>query len=155
MFSRLPGMTDIVDRETRSRMMSSIRGSNTRPEMLVRKFLHSRGFRYRLHDAALPGRPDITLPRYHTVVLVNGCFWHHHAGCPLAYSPRSNEESWRTKFKRNMERDKENIRGLVSLGWQVIIIWECGLRRMAEGALEWLPEQIRSGKSGYVMHWPK
>jgi DNA mismatch endonuclease (patch repair protein) len=147
-------MTDIVDSETRSRMMAGIKGGNTRPELLVRKFLHSKGFRYRLHDVALPGRPDITLPRYHTVVLVHGCFWHRHTGCPLAYSPRSNEESWRAKFERNVERDKENVRDLVSLGWQVIIIWECGLRHKKQCKLEWLPQQIKSGKSGWVYHWP-
>jgi len=118
-------MVDIVDSETRSRMMSNIRGKNTKPELIVRRFLHSQGFRYRLHVKTLPGKPDIVLPKYKTVVFVHGCFWHHHHGCKYAYVPKTNTQMWRSKFKSNVARDRLSIEDLNNLGWRSIIIWEC------------------------------
>lgn len=118
-------VTDIVDPATRSRMMSSIRGKDTKPEMIVRRFLHGKGFRYRLHVKELPGKPDIVLPRFSAVVLVHGCFWHHHAGCKFARMPKTNSDFWKNKIMSNVKRDKLNVARLESLGWRIIIIWEC------------------------------
>lgn len=100
-------MTDIVDRKVRSRMMSGIKAKDTKPEMLVRRYLHSMGFRYQLHNKKLLGSPDIVLPKYKTVVFVHGCFWHRHSGCALAYNPKSNIEAWQKKFNGNITRDKK------------------------------------------------
>ena len=111
-------MTDIVDPATRSRMMSGIRGKDTRPEMLVRKALHARGFRFRLHVKDLPGRPDIVLPKFRAVIFVHGCFWHRHHGCRLAYTPKSNTQFWLDKLESNMRRDKLALTALDALGWQ-------------------------------------
>ncbi|WP_345081733.1 very short patch repair endonuclease [Nemorincola caseinilytica] len=113
----------------RSSKMSKIKGRDTKPEILVRKFLFSRGFRYRIHCKKLPGKPDIVLTKYRTVILVNGCFWHAHNGCRLNKIPRSNVEFWTNKLQSNMQRDKENEKGLEKLGWKVITIWECQLRK--------------------------
>ncbi|AFG36965.1 very short patch repair endonuclease [Spirochaeta africana] len=105
--------------------MSRIKSKDTTPEMRVRTILHRSGFRYRLHVNKLPGVPDIVLPRYNTVVFVNGCFWHRHADCKRCTFPNSNEEYWKKKFDNTMERDQRNINALQGLGWNVIIIWEC------------------------------
>ena len=118
-------MPDIVSREVRSRMMSGIRGKNTQPEMRVRRFLHSRGFRYRLHVRELPGHPDIVLPRYRTVVFVHGCFWHQHPGCKYAAKPDTNSTFWAAKLSRNQERDEAQIAELKNHGWVVVVVWEC------------------------------
>lgn len=136
-------MTDIVDENTRSRMMAGIRGKNTKPEILVRRFLHGRGFRYRLHDRVLPGRPDIVLPRYRTAIFVNGCFWHRHPHCRLAYFPKSNAEKWNRKFTLNVARDNINQSLLLTMGWRVIVAWECGLRKNSEITLRLLEHSIR------------
>lgn len=135
-------MTDIVDRKVRSRMMSGIKAKDTQPEMLVRRYLHGMGFRYRLHNSKLPGRPDIVLPKYKTVVFVHGCFWHRHSGCALAYNPKSNVEAWQKKFNGNITRDKKNLAELADLGWRVIIIWECNLRKNASEFLTALSNAI-------------
>lgn len=121
-------MADIVSRQTRSRMMSGIRGKNTKPELVVRGYLHRAGLRFRLHRRDLPGRPDITLPKYQTVVNVHGCFWHQHPGCRFAYVPASNVAFWQEKFRGNRERDTDNDRRLQRLGWRVMTIWECQAR---------------------------
>lgn len=134
-------MTDIVDSQTRSAMMAAIRGKNTKPEIVVRRFLHRLGFRFRLHRRDLPGRPDIVLPKYRTVVEVRGCFWHRHEGCPLAYMPKSNREFWEPKLNGNRERDRRNLRELARLGWRAIVVWECELGE--NGVLERLPGMIR------------
>jgi DNA mismatch endonuclease, patch repair protein len=118
-------MADIVDSATRSRMMSGIRGKNTAPEILTRKFLHSQGFRFRLHVKDLPGKPDIVLPKYRTVIFVHGCFWHQHPGCKDAVMPKSNTKFWTEKLEGNVRRDARNISELVRLGWQCLIVWEC------------------------------
>lgn len=118
-------MADIVDAATRSRMMSAIRGKDTAPEMQVRRFLHASGFRYRLHRKDLPGRPDIVLPKYRTVIFVHGCFWHQHPGCKYAVMPKSNKAFWLNKLEGNVARDKRNIVKLTTSGWRCITIWEC------------------------------
>lgn len=117
---------DVVDRATRSRMMSGIRGKDTKPERVVRSFLHRVGLRFRLH-ADLPGKPDLVFPRYSTVVLVHGCFWHRHENCRYATTPASNAEFWAKKFAANASRDERVKRQLEGLGWRVLVIWSCEL----------------------------
>jgi DNA mismatch endonuclease (patch repair protein) len=109
-------------------MMSGIKGRNTRPELLVRSWLHRRGFRFRLHKAGLPGKPDLVFPRYKAVLFVHGCFWHQHPGCQFAYMPASNRRFWRGKLKGNVARDKRVLQELRQLGWRALIIWECETR---------------------------
>ncbi|WP_071658978.1 very short patch repair endonuclease [Duganella sp. HH101] len=121
-------MTDSISPERRSRNMAAIRSINTKPELMLRKALHAAGFRFRLHRKDLPGRPDIVLPRYNTVIFVNGCFWHQHPGCKFARNPQSHEAFWKAKLDRNVERDKCNTAELDDLGWKVIVVWECELR---------------------------
>ncbi|WP_084652627.1 DNA mismatch endonuclease Vsr [Mesorhizobium sp. WSM1293] len=136
-------MADVVDQATRSRMMSGIRGKNTRPEMALRKALHRSGLRYRLHGAHLPGRPDMVLSSRRAVILVHGCFWHRHAGCHWCSTPASRPEFWAAKFDRNMTRDCEVVDALHAEGWRVAIVWECGLRaaylnETVERVLAWI-----------------
>jgi len=123
-------MADIVSKEARSKMMSGIKGKNTKPEVLVRSMLHKMGFRFRLHRKDLPGKPDIVLPRYRTVIFVHGCFWHRHDNCKFAYEPKSRRDFWETKFKANVQRHftVENL--LVEMGWKVIVIWECEIAKL-------------------------
>lgn len=147
-------MVDIVDKQTRSRMMSGIKSKDTQPEMKVRRFLHGRGFRYRLHDRSLPGAPDICLPRYRLVIFVQGCFWHRHAGCKLSYIPASNQDRWLAKFQRNVDRDRRNIDLLLRAGWRVIVLWECGLRRHEPTLLDWLPDEIKRENDKAKVDWP-
>ena len=116
---------DKLTPERRSWNMSRIRSQDTKPEMVVRSFLHRNGFRFRLHVKTLPGHPDIVLPKYKTVIEVRGCFWHRHAGCKEATVPSSNVDFWQEKFRYNIERDLKNESALQSLGWNVIIVWEC------------------------------
>lgn len=118
-------MSDIVSREKRSEMMSSIRGVDTKPELAVRKHLFRKGFRFRLHDSSLPGKPDLVLKKFNTVIFVNGCYWHRHAGCKFAYIPKSNVEFWEKKFRENISRDRKIQSELEKLGWTVLIVWEC------------------------------
>ena len=119
---------DKLTREQRHRCMASIRGKDTKPEMLVRKFLFSRGFRYRLNHPRLPGHPDIVLRKYRTVIFVNGCFWHGHEGCKYFVIPKSNTEFWAAKIERNRTRDKEEQHQLASMGWHCVTVWECQLK---------------------------
>lgn len=118
-------MTDIVDRATRSRMMSAIRPADTAPELAVRRYLHAAGLRFRVHDRTLPGRPDIVLPRHRAVVFVHGCFWHRHRDCRFANEPASNSEFWQRKFECNVQRDRDSTITLAAFGWSVLVIWEC------------------------------
>lgn len=118
-------MTDVVSKATRSRMMSGIRGANTSPELIVRKFLFAAGFRYRLHVSRLAGRPDIVLPKLRSVVFVHGCFWHRHPRCKYAYMPKSNVVFWKKKFAANVDRDRVVKRLLRRAGWRVHVVWEC------------------------------
>ncbi|MCZ7596706.1 MAG: very short patch repair endonuclease [Gammaproteobacteria bacterium] len=120
-------MVDVVSPETRSRMMSGIRGKDTNPEMLIRRSLHKQGFRYKLHESTLPGRPDLAFPRYRAVIFVNGCFWHGH-DCHLFKWPGTNLDFWRKKIGRNREKDNESLAALDDLGWRVLVIWECALK---------------------------
>lgn len=119
---------DVHDKKTRSYNMSQIKGKNTKPEELVRKYLFSQGFRYRKNDKRLPGSPDIVLPKYKTVIFINGCFWHGHRDCKYFVWPKSNVEFWRNKIYSNVERDIKKTKQLTKLGWEVIIVWECELK---------------------------
>ncbi len=114
--------------EQRARNMSAIKSKNTKPEIAVRKLLHSMGYRFRLHRKDLPGSPDIVLPKYKTVIFVHGCFWHRHENCKYASTPKTRKEFWNKKFNDNILRDKKNLEILSSLGWKIIIIWECEIR---------------------------
>ena len=130
--------------------MSRIRGKDTKPEILVRKGLHARGFRFRLQDRGLPGRPDIVLPKYGVAIMVNGCFWHGHKRCRYATRPKSNQEFWDAKIERNRHRDEVTSAHLEALGWHVIVVWECELRRKEglEARLDELSvEIVRAGET--------
>lgn len=120
-------MSDVVDPRTRSRMMAGIRGSGTRPERLVRSWLHRHGLRFRLNQAGLPGRPDVVLKRYRAAVFVHGCFWHRHSRCRFAAVPATNVVFWRRKLAGNVARDRRKAVALRLLGWRVLVIWECQL----------------------------
>jgi len=120
-------VADIVDPETRSRMMSGIRGKDTKPELLIRKGLHRLGFRYRLHVKGLPGKPDLVFPKYKAVIFVNGCFWHGH-DCHLFKPPSTRPEFWKEKIKKNRKRDTDVIESLQESGWRTLCIWECSLK---------------------------
>lgn len=122
-------MTDIVDQKTRSRMMSGIRGKNTKPELALRRALHARGFRFRLHSGKVYGRPDLVLPKYRAAVFVHGCFWHRHEGCQYATVPATRREFWQTKFEANVTRDGAVRWTLLEDGWRVATVWGCALRR--------------------------
>ena len=135
---------DVVDSATRSRMMAGIRSKDTKPEMTVRRYLHSKGFRYRLHTRDLPGSPDLVLPKYRVAIFVHGCFWHRHLGCRYTTIPASNIEHWNEKFRVNIERDKRKQAALEAEGWRVIVVWECELRRTAQERLERLCDEIVS-----------
>lgn len=121
-------MADVHSKVVRSFNMSRIRSKNTKPEMLVRKFLFSKGFRYRLHDKKLPGHPDIVLPKYKTAIYVHGCFWHGHQDCKYFVVPKTRTEWWLNKITRNISNDKINGMNILSLGWKKIEIWECELK---------------------------
>ena len=116
---------DVHTPEQRQRNMSAIKGKDTKPEIQVRKALHALGYRFRLHRKDLPGKPDIVLPKYKTVIFVNGCFWHRHPGCKYASTPSTNSDFWNAKFEENTARDNRNYAQLEELGWKVVVIWEC------------------------------
>ena len=120
---------DVHSKEVRSYNMSCIKGKGTKPEEIVRKYLFSRGFRYRKNDKRLPGTPDIVLPKYKTVIFVNGCFWHGHEGCKYFVWPKSNADFWKAKILQNIERDKRDFERLENAGWKVIVVWECQLKK--------------------------
>ncbi|AUT60103.1 very short patch repair endonuclease [Paraburkholderia terrae] len=140
-------MVDIVDAATRSRMMSGIRGRNTKPEILIRSLLHRRGFRFRLDARDLAGRPDIVLPRYRAVIFVHGCFWHGH-DCHLFKWPQTRPEFWRDKIGRNRANDAKAQAALLEAGWRVATVWECALRganRDIDGVLQRLIDWLHGG----------
>ena len=114
--------------EQRSRNMSAIKSKNTKPEIIVRKLLHSKGYRFRLHKKDLPGSPDIVLPKYKTAIFVHGCFWHRHQNCKYASTPKTRQEFWEAKFRENINRDKKHQENLSSMGWKIIIVWECEIK---------------------------
>lgn len=121
-------MSDVHSKAVRSYNMSRIRGQNTKPEMTLRKLLHAKGFRYRLHAKNLPGKPDIILHKFNTVIFVHGCFWHSHKECRFATIPKSNTDYWIPKLSLNVLKDKSHIEQLHQLGWRVLVIWECELK---------------------------
>lgn len=138
-------MADKFSKETRSYVMSRIRGKDTKPEILVRSYLFSRGLRFRKNDRRYPGTPDIVLPKYNTIVFVHGCFWHLHDGCKHAKMPKSNVKYWKKKLYGNKERDERNQKELEEMGWNVIIVWECQLKNdKREQTLNELYYQITS-----------
>jgi DNA mismatch endonuclease (patch repair protein) len=122
-------MADVHSKETRSYNMSRIRGKDTKPEILVRKFLFSKGFRYRLHDKKLPGKPDIVLSKYKAAIFIHGCFWHGHGGCKYYVVPKTRTEWWRSKITNNINKDSAAVTALKANGWKVITIWECELKK--------------------------
>ena len=138
-------MSDVHSPEIRSYNMSMIRGKDTKPEEKVRKFLFAQGFRYRKNDKRLPGKPDIVLPKYNTVIFINGCFWHCHKGCKYYVFPKSNTEFWEKKLEGNIQRDQINYEKLKALGWHVLVVWECEIKGILfSPRMEQLIEEIRS-----------
>lgn len=146
-------MTDIKTRKERSRNMAAIKGKDTKPEMIVRKYLFSRGLRFRVQVRKLPGTPDIVLPKYKTVIFVNGCFWHGHEGCKYFRLPNSNVEFWEEKIERNVARDVRNEAELKALGWRVIRVWECEIKTVAqrEVYLKHLYDRIVNPAQSYLI----
>ena len=138
-------MTDVLSKEQRKRCMSHVRGKDTKPEVMVRQFLFAQGFRYRLYRKDLPGKPDIVLPKYRTVIFINGCFWHGHSGCKYATIPEANHDFWLAKISGNVERDKTNYAKLFELGWKVVEIWQCELKpKFREQTLNNLLTELRN-----------
>lgn len=143
-------MADIVSPEKRSLMMSGIRGKNTKPELLLRKLLFRNGFRYRLHQKDLPGKPDIVLSKWNTAIFVHGCFWHRHSGCRLATTPSTRPEFWKAKFDGNVERDQRNQTSLLEAGWRMAVVWECGLRKDPESIGNEVTNWIKQNTTRYI-----
>jgi DNA mismatch endonuclease (patch repair protein) len=129
-------MADIWSKEKRSAVMSKIRSKNTKPEILLRKALFAKGYRFRIHNKKLPGKPDIIFPKYRTAIFVHGCFWHYHADCREGRIPDTNSKFWENKLKKNITRDKKNIEALLSENWKVIIVWECEIEKQIDNVLE-------------------
>ena len=146
---------DIWDKNKRSEVMSKIRSKNTKPEMALRKALFARGFRYRVNDTKLPGKPDIVLPKYKTVIFLHGCFWHQHEGCKYAYTPKTNTKFWVDKITSNKERDKTNLQKLTVMGWNVITIWECEIRHEYKHDITPLIDRIVAELLAYSPDYPK
>ncbi|MCY3624575.1 MAG: very short patch repair endonuclease [Candidatus Dadabacteria bacterium] len=140
-------MADTVDAFTRSRIMSSVRGKNTKPEMMIRKALHARGFRYRLHSPGICGKPDLVLSRYRAAIFVHGCFWHGH-DCHLFKIPSTRSEFWRAKINRNRQRDAEVRTSVLENGWRYLIVWECALRGKKRLDFETLMDRISAWIAG-------
>ena len=137
-------MPERISPETRSRMMSGIRGRDTQPERLIRGHLHAEGFRFRLCRKDLPGKPDIVLPRWKTAIFAHGCFWHGHQGCALFRVPKTRTEFWSDKISRNAQRDEAAIKALREMGWRVAVVWECALRADQSRTLQSLVSFVRS-----------
>ena len=146
-------MADVVSREVRSKMMSGIKGKNTKPEIAIRKALFSLGFRYRLHRKDLPGKPDLVLPKHNAVIFINGCFWHAH-GCHLFKWPSTRREFWREKIGGNKERDRRNLTAIAEAGWRIMVVWECALKgkerldfgHVMEDLATWIESDSRIGE---------
>jgi DNA mismatch endonuclease, patch repair protein len=156
-------MADVLTTAQRQLNMSRIRGRDTKPEMLIRRGLHARGLRYRLHDRKLPGRPDLVFPKYRTAVFIHGCFWHAH-GCALSKLPATRQDFWKQKLEGNAARDNKAIEALQANGWRVLVIWECALRGPVRVALHELLDYLagvvagkrraRTGLQGVAMYVP-
>ena len=138
---------DVHSKEVRSYNMSRIKGKDTKPEETVRKYLFSQGFRYRKNDKKLPGTPDIVLPKYKTVIFVNGCFWHGHEGCKYFVWPKNNAEFWHKKIRDNILRDQRKVQALDLLGWKVIVVWECKIKSDKENTLKNLIKDIKDDEN--------
>lgn len=136
-------MTDIKSKEERSKNMSAIKGKNTKPEIIVRKYLFKHGFRYRINVSNMAGKPDIVLSKYKTVIFVNGCFWHLHKDCKYFVWPKQNADFWQKKINGNVERDNRNYELLRNEGWKVLVVWECELKKKREETLEALVKMIK------------
>ena len=151
-------MTDVFTRKKRSDVMSRIRGKDTKPELLVRRYLHGLGFRFRLHKKGVPGRPDLWLARHNTAIFVNGCYWHRHQGCKLCTTPGTDTAKWQEKFDQNVARDERNLKALNNLGIRVLIVWECQLKteKMAKQTLpkiaRWLTSKSRYSETPTPSH---
>ncbi len=141
-------MADRLSKEHRSWNMSRIQGKDTKPELLLRSLLHRAGFRYRLHYKRLPGKPDIVLPKYKTVIFVNGCYWHRHSGCPKATTPSTNVGFWQSKFDETVKRDKKKAIELKEKGWEVVVVWECELLKEADQVLKDIVERLGRSHAG-------
>ena len=139
-------MSDVHSPTTRSYNMSMIKGKDTKPEVAVRKYLFSQGFRYRKNVRKMPGSPDIVLPKYKTCIFVNGCFWHKHEGCRYFVWPKSNEEFWKNKIETNVERDNRKYNTLKENGWNVIVIWECEIKNNYEDTMKNVISLIKSNQ---------
>ena len=140
-------MADRISEQRRSWNMSRIRGKDTAPELHLRSLLHRAGYRFRLHHPTLPGRPDIVLPKYRAAVFVHGCYWHRHAGCPLAATPKTRTGFWQAKFDNTVRRDRRKARELAQLGWRVITVWECQLEKNPEEALRGVKKLLKGGRN--------
>jgi DNA mismatch endonuclease (patch repair protein) len=134
-------------------MMAGILGKNTKPELIVRRYLHMHGYRYRLHRKDLPGRPDLVLPKYKIAIFVHGCFWHRHQGCMYATTPANRREFWEEKLNGNFLRDKRQIAKLLLEGWRVLVVWECGLKHLLN-EIDFLQQMIRSVDEDFQV-WPE
>ena len=144
-------VVDVVSSEVRSRMMSGIRARDTRPELQVRRYLHSRGFRFRVTDRSLPGCPDLVLRKWRTAIFVHGCFWHGHGSCRFFRLPSTRPEFWRSKIEKNVLRDRQCAEQLLTLGWRVAIVWECALREDSNSALTKLEQFLRGSDAQLVI----
>lgn len=146
-------MVDVVSKDVRSRMMSGVKGKDTKPELLIRKALFKRGFRYKLHDKYLPGKPDLVFPKYHTIVFIHGCFWHRH-DCHLFKWPSTRPDFWKNKINRNVEVDDHNYAALKKEGWRILTIWECAIKGKTrldfEDLVDGIEEWIVTGKRNKV-----
>ena len=142
------GMADVHSKKVRSYNMSRIKGKNTKPEVLVRKWLHAAGYRFRLHDKKLPGKPDIGLKKYKTVIFVHGCFWHGHFGCRYFKMPSTRTDFWKKKIYENVARDSEHQEQIKALGWTVLVVWECELKtKQREQGLQSVLQQMKTQRS--------
>ncbi len=137
---------DNLTPKQRSYTMSRIRSRETEPEITLRSLLHRKGIRFRKNVEKLPGAPDIVLPKYKTVIFVNGCFWHQHKGCPRNVMPKSNRQYWKSKLKKNVLKDEEQIEELVSLGWRVLTVWECEMKARSQEVVREVCDRLRKGK---------
>lgn len=134
---------DIWSKEKRSLVMSKIRSKDTKPEIILRSELHKLGYRFRIHKKDLPGKPDIVLPKYKTVIFVHGCFWHYHKNCQEGRIPNTNSKFWKEKLFKNIERDKNHQSSCKNLGWKVLIIWECEIEKKLDGVIQKIKKTIK------------
>ena len=135
-------MVDIWSKAKRSEVMSKIRSKNTKPELLLRKALHALGYRYRIHNKLLPGKPDIVFTKYKTAIFVHGCFWHYHSECPEGRIPDTNSKFWQEKLSKNVERDLKHRQALIDQGWKVIVVWECEVEKQLEEVLSKIKTEL-------------